>query len=67
MAATKSENETLNSEKIRSLIIPIPIDIEEQGKIGSFLKKLDNQISIEEEKLAKLEKLKQAYLNDIFI
>lgn len=40
---------------------------EEQEKIGQFFKNLDNQISIEEEKLAKLEKLKQAYLNDMFV
>ena len=40
---------------------------DEQEKIGQFFKNLDNQISIEEEKLSKLEKLKQAYLNDMFI
>lgn len=40
---------------------------EEQEKIGQFFKNLDNQISIEEEKLAKLEKLKQAYLHDMFV
>jgi len=40
---------------------------EEQEKIGQFFKNLDNQISIEEEKLRKLRKLKQAYLNDMFV
>lgn len=40
---------------------------EEQVKIGKLFKNLDNQISIEEEKLSKLEKLKQAYLNDMFV
>lgn len=40
---------------------------EEQVKIGKLFKNLDNQISIEEEKLAKLEKLKQSYLNDMFV
>lgn len=44
----------------------IPME-KEQEKIGQFFKNLDNQISIEEEKLAKLEKLKQAYLNDMFV
>lgn len=39
----------------------------EQIKIGHFFKNLDNQISIEQEKLSKLEKLKQAYLNDMFV
>ncbi|MGX7105473.1 restriction endonuclease subunit S [Globicatella sanguinis] len=40
---------------------------EEQVKIGKLFNNLDNQISIEEEKLTKLENLKQAYLNDMFI
>lgn len=57
----------LNAEKVRNLIIPMPIDIVEQEKIGQFFKNLDTKISIEEEKLAKLEKLKQAYLNDMFV
>ena len=48
------------------LLFPIPSN-EEQEKIGQFFKNLDNQISIEEEKLVKLEKLKQAYLNDMFV
>lgn len=39
----------------------------EQNKIAEFFENLDNQILIEEEKLAKLEKLKQAYLNDMFV
>lgn len=57
----------LNAEKVRNLIIPMPIDIVEQEKIGKFFKNIDNQIYIEEEKLSKLEKLKQAYLNDMFV
>ena len=40
---------------------------EEQVKIGKLFNNLDNQISIEAEKLTKLEKLKQAYLNDMFV
>lgn len=39
----------------------------EQVKIGQFFESLDKQISVEEEKLAKLEKLKQGYLNDMFV
>lgn len=40
---------------------------EEQVKIGKLFNNLDNQISIEEEKLRKLRKLKRAYLNDMFV
>lgn len=39
----------------------------EQEKIAQLFKNLDKQISTEEEKLSKLEKLKQAYLNDMFV
>lgn len=56
----------ISKTKAMELLFPIPSN-EEQEKIGQFFKNLDNQISIEEEKLAKLEKLKQAYLNDMFI
>jgi len=56
----------ISKTKTMELSFPIPV-YEEQEKIGEFFKNLDNQISIEEEKLAKLEKLKQAYLNDMFV
>ena len=39
----------------------------EQKKIGQLFKNINDQISVEEEKLMKLEKLKQAYLNDMFV
>lgn len=56
----------ISKTKAMELLFPIPSN-EEQEKIGQFFKNLDNQISIEEEKLVKLEKLKQAYLNDMFV
>src|SRR5699024_9252437 len=56
----------LNANIMMNIELLLP-NLEEQSKIGTFFKNLDNQISIEEEKLSKLEKLKQAYLNDMFI
>lgn len=56
----------ISKSKAMELLFPIPSN-EEQEKIGQFFKNLDHQISIEEDKLAKLEKLKQAYLNDMFV
>lgn len=56
----------LNANVMMNIELVLP-NLEEQIKIGSFFKNLDNQISIEKEKLAKLEKLKQAYLNDMFV
>lgn len=56
----------ISLSEIESYKITMP-DSKEQNKVAEFFKNLDNQISIEEEKLSKLEKLKQAYLNDMFI
>lgn len=39
---------------------------EEQQKIGSFFKQLDNTITIHQRKLAKLKELKQGYLQKLF-
>ncbi|QLK85459.1 restriction endonuclease subunit S [Staphylococcus sp. 17KM0847] len=40
--------------------------IEEQQKIGGFFSKLDQQIELEEQKLAKLEEKKKGYMQKIF-
>lgn len=47
-----------------SLMLPI---IEEQQKIGSFFKQLDNKITNAERKLDKLKAMKQAYLQEMFV
>src|SRR5699024_1403144 len=39
----------------------------EQQKIGSFFKNLDDQIRAEEAKLEKLKKMKEAYLEEMFV
>lgn len=41
-------------------------NMEEQQKIGSFFKQLDNTITLHQRKLAKLKKLKQGYLQKLF-
>lgn len=41
--------------------------IEEQQKIGEFFKNLDDQITTEEKKLEKLKKMKEAYLEEMFV
>lgn len=40
---------------------------EEQQKLGAFFKNLDNQIETEEKKLDKLQKMKEAYLEEMFV
>lgn len=51
-----------NLEKVK-IIYP---KIQEQQKIGGFFSKLDRQIELEEQKLAKLEEQKKGYMQKIF-
>lgn len=51
-----------NLEKVK-IIYP---KIQEQQKIGYFFSKLDRQIELEEQKLAKLEEQKKGYMQKIF-
>ncbi|MCD2248873.1 restriction endonuclease subunit S [Listeria marthii] len=46
--------------------INIPKSIE-QAKLGSFFKQLDNTITLHQRKLQKLQNIKKAYLNEMFI
>ncbi|WP_239748800.1 MULTISPECIES: restriction endonuclease subunit S [unclassified Mammaliicoccus] len=55
----------LNSELVRSQKIVIP-DTVEQKRIAKFFNKLDRQIELEEQKLAKLEEQKKGYMQKIF-
>lgn len=50
---------------LNSLLYYLP-SIEEQQKIGSFFKHLDDTIALHQRKLAKLKKLKQGYLQKLF-
>ena len=41
--------------------------LQEQNKVSSFFVKLDQKIALEQRKLEKLKKIKQAYLNEMFV
>ena len=56
----------LNSDIMMNIIISTP-DIKEQTKIGNFFKLLDKKIALEQRKLDKLNNIKQAYLNEMFV
>lgn len=58
--------DSLNSDNIKNAEIKVP-SIEEQEKIGNFFHKLDNSIFLEQQKLDKLNDLKKAYLNELFV
>ncbi|WP_353990474.1 restriction endonuclease subunit S (plasmid) [Pediococcus argentinicus] len=55
----------LNKKIIDEIIIAAPI-LEEQKKIGSFFKQLDNTITLHQRKLEKLQELKKGYLQKMF-
>ncbi|WP_167803183.1 restriction endonuclease subunit S [Lactiplantibacillus plantarum] len=55
----------LNSELVRNQEIPLP-SIEEQQKIGSLFKQLDDTIALYQRKLEKLQELKKGYLQKMF-
>ncbi|MCE5100570.1 restriction endonuclease subunit S [Staphylococcus cohnii] len=52
-------------KELKLLNFPLP-NINEQKKLGSFFCKLDRQIELEEQKLAKLEEQKKGYMQQIF-
>lgn len=56
----------LYNEHLKTLNLNIPVFREEQQKIGEFFSKLDRQIELEEQKLAKLEEQKKGYMQKIF-
>ncbi|ENR6337154.1 restriction endonuclease subunit S [Listeria monocytogenes] len=45
----------------------IPEESSEQKRIGTFFKQLDNTIALHQRKLQKLQNIKKAYLNEMFI
>lgn len=56
---------TLTESEIKKFQVSFPV-YEEQQKIGEFFSKLDRQIELEEQKLAKLEEQKKGYMQQIF-
>lgn len=55
----------LSKKEVMKLSINFP-EINEQQKIGDFFSKLDRQIELEEQKLAKLEEQKKGYMQKVF-
>ena len=55
--------DSLNSDNIKNAEIKVP-SFEEQEKIGEFFHKLDNSITLQQQKL---DDLKKAYLNELFV
>ncbi|WP_270995118.1 restriction endonuclease subunit S [Listeria seeligeri] len=56
----------LNSKIVKNIEFKLP-QIEEQQQIGAFFKQLDDTITLHQRKLQKLQNIKKAYLNEMFI
>lgn len=63
---TTSSQPALSMSNIRKFKMNIPKSSIEQQKIGEFFSKLDQQIELEEKKLALLEEQKKGYMQKIF-
>ncbi|WP_029315895.1 restriction endonuclease subunit S [Aerococcus viridans] len=56
----------LSGSIIKKLTLILPVNLTEQEKIGQFFKGIDDTITLHQRKLEKLEKLKQALLQQMF-
>ena len=64
--STGSTFESINSTDIKEAIISVPA-IEEQDKIGSFFKQLDDTIALHQRKLDLLKEQKKGFLQKMFV
>lgn len=58
---------TLNRNDVHNTKVAIPIVYDEQKKIATYLDDLDNFITLHQNKLSKLQKIKQAMLSKLFV
>ena len=56
----------VSQKSLKGLSITAPLDIDEQQKIGSFFKQLDNTIALHQRKLDLLKEQKKGYLQKMF-
>ena len=56
----------VSQKSLKGLSITVPLDIDEQQKIGSFFKQLDNTIALHQRKLDLLKEQKKGYLQKMF-
>jgi type I restriction enzyme S subunit len=56
----------VSQKSLKGLSITVPLDIDEQQKIGSFFKQLDDTIALHQRKLSHLRELKRGLLQRMF-
>lgn len=60
-------NPKLMNNVMGDIIISIPPSLEEHNRLSEFFTSLDNLITLHQQKLEKLQNIKEAYLNELFI
>ena len=65
VAASSRKDPNITKKDIEDFNITIP-SLNEQKRLGEFFSKLDQQIELEEKKLAKLEEQKKGYMQKVF-
>ncbi|MBF2346297.1 restriction endonuclease subunit S [Listeria seeligeri] len=58
---------SISKSNLQKTCIAYPDNFAEQQKLGNFFKQLDNTITLHQRKLQKLQNIKKAYLNEMFI
>jgi len=66
-SGTSNSQKRITPSDVLKYLIKLPVDRAEQEKIGSFFKNIDNLITLHQRKLEKLQNLKKAYLNEMFV
>ena len=61
-----STRQSVGIQDLRILMVSLPVDIEEQQKIGAFFKQLDDTIALHQRKLDLLKEQKKGYLQKMF-
>jgi len=62
-----SSHANITIEDIRKIEVKLPVNIIEQKKITHFFHELNSRITLHQHKLDKLQNIKKAYLNEMFI
>ena len=58
---------SINTEILKQTKVFIPTEIKEQQDIGQFFATFDHFIALHQRKLEKLQNIKKAYLNEMFV
>ncbi|EQC1534813.1 restriction endonuclease subunit S [Clostridium botulinum] len=65
--AVGSDQPFISTSKLEKWKMLLPKSSDEQYKIGTYFRSLDNLITLHQRKLEKLQDIKKAYLNEMFI